>query len=104
MMQQQNQMGQQNQPMSSQPIHAQQAGAQAAQGVMNQPPTMVSTKDLLYLTDMLSWNLNAAKKAHFFAQQCTIPEIKAAIDNACKMHERHYEKILSHLNRPQNVM
>ena len=104
-MQQQNPIGQQqNQNMSTNPIPAQQAGAQAGQGVMNQPPTMVSTKDLLYLTDMLSWNLNAAKKAHFFAQQCTIPEIKTAIENACKMHERHYEKILTHLNSQQNLM
>ena len=35
-----------------------------------QPPDMVSTKDSMYLTDMLSWNLLAMKKAHFYAQHC----------------------------------
>ncbi|WP_184249584.1 hypothetical protein [Gracilibacillus halotolerans] len=81
-----------------------QTGGQTGQGIMNQPPSMVSTKDLLYLTDMLSWNLNAAKKAHFFAEHCTIPEIKTTIENACKMHERHYNRILAHLNNQQTYM
>lgn len=104
-MQQQNQTGQQ-QPMTqaNQMPPQNQTGGQMGQGIMNQPPTMVSTKDLLYLTDMLSWNLNAAKKAHFFAQHCTIPEIKTKIENACQMHERHYERILMHLNGQKNMM
>ncbi|MCT2535937.1 hypothetical protein NC661_08445 [Aquibacillus koreensis] len=66
--------------------------------IMPQPPNQVSSKDLLYLTDMLSWNLNATKKAHFFAQQCTIPEVKNALEQVCQMHQNHYNKILQHLN------
>ncbi|MDL4839921.1 hypothetical protein [Aquibacillus rhizosphaerae] len=66
--------------------------------VMPQPPNQVSSKDLLYLTDMLSWNLNATKKAHFFAEQCTIPEVKTALEQACQMHQNHYNRILQHLN------
>ncbi|SER78970.1 hypothetical protein SAMN04487944_11056 [Gracilibacillus ureilyticus] len=65
---------------------------------MPQPPAMISTKDHLYLTDMLSWNLNAAKKAHFFAQFCTIPEVNQAIEKVCQMHEKHYQLILEQLN------
>jgi hypothetical protein len=72
--------------------------------LMPQPPKMVSTKDQLYLTDMLSWNLNAAKKAHFFAQNCTIPEIRQAIERACQMHEKHYQLILEHLNNQKQMM
>ncbi|MRH44692.1 hypothetical protein GH741_18760 [Aquibacillus halophilus] len=66
---------------------------------MPQPPNIVSSKDLLYLTDMLSWNLNASKKAHFFAQQCTIPDVKTELEKACQMHEKHYNVILQHLNQ-----
>ncbi|RDY70891.1 MULTISPECIES: hypothetical protein [Halobacillus] len=78
-MQQQNQSMQQAQPMS-------------------QVPDIVSTKDQLYLADMLSWNLNACKKAHFFAQNCQTPEIQAALEEAGQMHQRHYDKLLNHLN------
>ncbi|GGM35870.1 hypothetical protein GCM10011351_22390 [Paraliobacillus quinghaiensis] len=77
--------------------------AQAGQ-IMQQPPNIVSTKDLLYLTDMMSWNLNATKKAHFFAEQCTIPELKTALEQVCQMHQKHYQKLLQHTNQPQNPM
>ena len=66
------------------------------QAIFQQPPAIVTTKDSLYLADMMSWNLLATKKAHFFAQQCQDQEIKQAIDKVGQMHQRHYEKILSH--------
>lgn len=71
---------------------------QAQQTIMSNPPNVVSTKDELYLKDMLSWNLLAMKKAHFYAQQCTDPEVKAELDRAGQMHQRHYQKLLSHIN------
>ncbi|WP_071393643.1 hypothetical protein [Bacillus tuaregi] len=75
------------------------------QGVFYQePPAIVSTKDTLYLTDMLSWNLLAMKKAHSFAQQCHDPEIVAELERCGQMHQRHYEKILSHLNTQNQQM
>ena len=67
-----------------------------------QPPAIISTKDSLYLTDMLSWNLLAMKKAHFYAQQCQDPELRAEFDRCGQMHQRHYEKVLTHLNNNQN--
>jgi hypothetical protein len=70
------------------------------QGVMPQPPTIVTGKDQFYISDMLSWNLLAMKKAHFFAQQCTDPEIKTALEQAGQMHQRHYQKIITHLQNP----
>lgn len=75
-------------------------GTQNQQAIMPQPPTIISTKDELYLTDMLSWNLLAMKKAHFYATNCTDPEVKAELDKAGQMHQRHYQKILSHLQNP----
>ncbi|ELK47004.1 hypothetical protein QRD89_13800 [Halobacillus sp. ACCC02827] len=68
---------------------------------MTQVPDIVSTKDQLYLADMLSWNLNASKKAHFFAQNCQTPEVQAALEAAGQMHQRHYDKLLNHLNAPK---
>jgi hypothetical protein len=67
------------------------------QGIMQQPPTVISTKDQLYLTDMLSWNLLAMKKAHLYAQVCNDQEIKQAMDQVGQMHARHYQTILGHL-------
>lgn len=81
---QQQQMTQQNQ-------------MQQSQGIMMQPPNVVTTKDQLYISDMLSWNLLAMKKCHFFAQQCTDPEIKSVIEKAGQMHQQHYQRILNHL-------
>ncbi|WP_413378579.1 hypothetical protein [Alkalihalobacillus sp. 1P02AB] len=74
---------------------------QQQQPQYQEPPAILSTKDSLYLSDMLSWNLVAMKKAHFYAGQCPDPEIKQALENAGQMHERHYEKILSHLQPQQ---
>ncbi|WP_226580291.1 hypothetical protein [Halobacillus litoralis] len=69
---------------------------------MAQAPNIVTVKDQLYISDMLSWNLNACKKAHFYAQNCQTPEIKTALEEAGKMHQRHYNKILQHLNNQAN--
>lgn len=70
---------------------------QNQQAVMNQPPDVMTTKDSLYLSDMLSWNLLAMKKAYFFANQCQVPDVKSAITQAAQLHQRHYEKLLQHL-------
>ena len=52
---------------------------QNQQILYQQPPAVISTKDSLYLTDMLSWNLLAMKKAHFYAQHCQNAELKDRI-------------------------
>ncbi|MFC0523831.1 hypothetical protein ACFFGV_09710 [Pontibacillus salicampi] len=74
-----------------------QPAGQNQTNVMPEPPTMVSTKDHLYISDMLSWNLLATKKAHFYAGFCQNPEIKSALEQAGQMHQQHYEKMLKHL-------
>jgi len=66
--------------------------------IMTTPPVMVTVKDSLYFTDMLSWNLLAMKKAHFYAQNAQDPAIKAQIEKCGQMHQRHYERILQHFN------
>ncbi|MEI5907875.1 hypothetical protein WAK64_12500 [Bacillus spongiae] len=66
------------------------------------PPQMITTKDALYLNDMLSWNLLAMKKSHFLAEHCQDAELKAELDKCGQMHQRHYEQILTHLNANQS--
>jgi hypothetical protein len=75
---------------------------QNQQGVMQKPPGVVSTKDSLYLTDMMSWNLLSAKKAHFFAEQCQDAELKAEAEKVSQMHQRHYQTLLNHLGEHAN--
>jgi hypothetical protein len=66
------------------------------QPLMMEPPKVITTKDLLYLKDQLSWQLNAMKKCAHFAQECTDPQVKQALDTAGKMHLRHYQMLLKH--------
>ncbi|MBU9722186.1 MULTISPECIES: hypothetical protein [Bacillaceae] len=73
------------------------------QGVMTQPPNVVTTKDHLYITDMLSWNLLSMKKAHHFAQQCQDPQVSQALEKAGNMHHKHYQTLLNHLNQQQQM-
>jgi hypothetical protein len=75
---------------------------QNQQGYMPQPPHVMTGKDQLYLTDMMSWNLVAAKKCSFFAKQCQDQEVKAAIQQAAQMHTRHYDQLLQHLQSHLN--
>lgn len=71
--------------------------------IMMQPPEMVTVKDSLYLTDMLSWNLLVMKKAHFFSQHVQDQSIKMQLEKCGQMHQNHYEKILNHLNKENNI-
>jgi hypothetical protein len=66
------------------------------QPLMMEPPQVITTKDLLYLKDQLSWQLNAMKKCSHFSQECTDPDVKQALDKAGKMHLRHYQMLLRH--------
>jgi len=75
---------------------------QSQQGMMPKPPGIISTKDSLYLTDMMSWNLLASKKAHFFAGQCQDPELKQEAEKCGQMHQRHYQQLLNHIQSHLN--
>lgn len=57
----------------------------------------ISSKDLNYLTDELSWELLAMKKCHHFAQECQDPQIAQTIERIGQMHQRHYETLLAQL-------
>ncbi|WNB93021.1 hypothetical protein [Bacillus sp. NEB1478] len=90
-MQMQNQSQNQNQIQNQQLIY-------------QNPPKVITGKDLNYIKDMLSWNLLGAKKAHSMASQCQDFEIKSTLEKACKMHESHYNRILGHISAQQAAM
>ena len=67
------------------------------------PPRAITTKDALYLKDALSWELLAFKKFHYLSQQVNNQEIKQALDKAGRMHQTHFQKLLTHLNVNNNI-
>ncbi|NGP46347.1 hypothetical protein G4V62_15860 [Bacillaceae bacterium SIJ1] len=71
----------------------------SASQFMPQPPEVITTKDHLYLTDMMNWNLTAAKKCHDFALRCQDVELSQLLDQTSQMHKKHYELILNELNK-----
>jgi rubrerythrin len=72
------------------------------QSTMSSPPRAISSKDLLYLKDAMSWELNAFKKFHFHAQHVENEEIKQALENAGRMHQDHFQRLLAHLQVNNN--
>ncbi|MCM3584402.1 ferritin-like domain-containing protein [Mesobacillus maritimus] len=75
----------------------------AQQAQMPTPPQVITTKDMLYLKDALSWELLALKKFHHLAEQVQDPEMKQALENAGQMHQNHYQRLLSHLQVNNNA-
>ncbi|BCU80877.1 hypothetical protein JIR001_06600 [Polycladomyces abyssicola] len=57
----------------------------------------LSSKDLHYLKDELSWELLAMKKCHHFAQEAQDPQVRQLIDRVGRIHQQHYEILLSQL-------
>ena len=70
---------------------------------MNRPPSFITTKDLAYLKDALSWELLAMKKCNHFAQECQDSEIRDAINQAGRLHEKHYKILLKHVTPSKSV-
>ncbi|PFN96119.1 hypothetical protein FB550_10562 [Neobacillus bataviensis] len=67
------------------------------------PPRAITTKDLLYLKDAMSWELLAFKKFHSMAQQVQNPQFKQALDKVGQMHQNHFQRILGHLQVDNNA-
>jgi hypothetical protein len=76
---------------------------QTGQQVMSEPPSVISTKDLNYLRDAMSWELVAMKKCHHFAQECQDQQIKKEIDKTGQMHQKHYQTLLKHVDPKKSI-
>ena len=57
---------------------------------MKEIPNIISIKDLLYIEDMLNWNLIMNKKLYSYLE-CETEEI---LTKAKKMHAKHYKELL----------
>ena len=97
-MQQQNIMPGQQQP--GQTVGQQQMGQVAGQQQtrMSEPPQIITTKDMAYLQDALSWELDVIKKFNHFAQETQDAKTKNLIQKSAQMHQKHYNMLLKHLN------
>ncbi|SFS65656.1 hypothetical protein [Marininema halotolerans] len=58
----------------------------------------LTSKDLNYLKDEMSWELLAFKKCFHYSQECTDPQLKQLIDQVGQMHQQHYQQLLAHLD------
>lgn len=59
--------------------------------------SQLSDKDLLYVKDELNTELLMVKRYHDAMQNVMDQEIKQAFQQACDMHQRHYQTMLAQL-------
>jgi len=59
----------------------------------------LSTKELNYIQDILSWELLASKKCSLYAKQETNPVHQNIFSSTGNMHQQNYTKVLSYLDQ-----
>lgn len=57
----------------------------------------LSSKELNYVKDHLSWELLMAKKYNDYSQQVTDPQLQQTIEDIGKKHQSNYNKLLNFL-------
>lgn len=62
---------------------------------MQEPPKMISTKDLSYIEDMFNWNFTACKKAHCYKEKVQDEEIKQFLENISSMHKTICQNLIN---------
>lgn len=62
---------------------------------MKNVPTMISTKDLSYISDMFNWNLVAMKKFNDYLSYVEDEEIIKLIESLIKMHQKNCEELIN---------
>lgn len=61
-------------------------------------PSIISGKDLDYLSDMFNWNFNAFKLINDFKEKVSDEEIKDLIERVCKTHKENLNEVLNILS------
>lgn len=64
----------------------------------NEVPTIITGKDLDYLSDMFNWNYAALKKVNSFNEKVTDEELKEMFNKAYDLFNSNLNSILSILN------
>lgn len=65
---------------------------------MKEVPTIISTKDLLYIDDMLSWNFTTIKKINYYVQNIEDEDVNNLLSEVANTYKKHYSEILECLN------
>lgn len=65
---------------------------------MKEVPTVITTKDLLYLDDMLSWNFTTVKKINHYINEVVDEDVINLLTSVSKTFTKHYTEILECLN------
>ena len=58
----------------------------------------LSVKDLLYLEDMMNWNLVMNKKINSYIDFIDDEEVIELLNKIKKMHAKHFNNLLNYLN------
>ncbi len=61
-------------------------------------PSIISGKDLDYLSDMFNWNFNAFKLINDFKEKVSDEETKDLIERVCKTHKENLNAVLNILS------
>ena len=61
-------------------------------------PSIISGKDLDYLSVMFNWNFNAFKLINDFKEKVSDEEIKDLIERVCKTHKENLNAVLNILS------
>jgi len=59
----------------------------------------ISTKELNYVKDLLSWELLSTKKCFQYANQETISPQQKVFSDAANIHQQNYESLLNYINQ-----
>lgn len=58
-------------------------------------PKVISTKDLSYMKDMVSWNSSSAKKMDTYAQQVECEQLRKTFEKASATNKKNLEQLLN---------
>lgn len=64
----------------------------------NEVPSIISKKDLDYLSDMFNWNFNAFKLINDFKEKVSDEEIKKLMERVCETHKENLSAVLNILS------
>lgn len=64
----------------------------------NEVPSIISKKDLDYLSDMFNWNFNAFKLINDFKEKVSDEDIKKLMERVCETHKENLSAVLNILS------
>lgn len=64
----------------------------------NEVPSIISKKDLDYLSDMFNWNFNAFKLINDFKEKVSDEDIKKLMERVCETHKENLSVVLNILS------